>query len=397
MTHGPAATVLPSREGIIVRNRWFGSRFVPFDDIATFDAGDLMTSDGMTFGPSPGDAEAVRVALAPPVATGSVSRDAPALSTYVSGPWSPARAVRTLAAMASAAGASDVHIEPHGHHYQTRLRLVGQLEDFSTFSLGDGARLIAALKHDAGCLPYRSDLVQEGRIRRDGIAADVRASFLPTALGERAALRLFGSLIPLGSLGLPAAVLTGLSSALQGRRGLVLVAGPSGAGKTTTLYAALAHLARGSADAHLSIEDPVEQRLRPAGIPVDQIELCPERGLTAEAVLVGALRQDVNVLAVGEIRTRGEADLALQAAHTGRLVLAGIHAGSAAEASRRMVDLGADPVTLADTLRAVLFQRLATIACPACAPGCDPTCTVCRGTRRQRVPEAELLTFGGGR
>ncbi|MCP4025100.1 MAG: Flp pilus assembly complex ATPase component [Sphingomonas sp.] len=130
---------------------------------------------------------------------------------------------------------------------------------------------------------------------------------------------------------------------LEQPSGLVLIAGPSGGGKTTTVYAALAYLAARRSGAHLSIEDPVEQRLRLAGIPVDQVELSPERGLDAEAALVGALRQDVDVVALSEIRTAGEAALAVKAAHTGRLVVAGLHAGSATEARQRMLDLDADP------------------------------------------------------
>src|SRR5207302_2159646 len=120
-------------------------------------------------------------------------------------------------------------------------------------------------------------------------------------------------------LGLPAAVRAAFERALDAPRGLIVVAGASGAGKTTTLYAALAHLAASRGGAHLSIEDPVEQRLRAAGIAVDQVELEPSRGITGESTLCAALRQDVDVIAVGEIRSAAEARLAIQAAHTGRL------------------------------------------------------------------------------
>ena len=239
-----------------------------------------------------------------------------------------------------------------------------------------GLRLIAALKHLSGCLPYRSDLVQEGRVPRPGVAADVRTSFLPTATGERAALRLFGRLRTLGDLGLPDPERAALEALLAAPSGLVLVAGATGAGKTTTIYAALAWLAASRSGAHLSLEDPVEQRLRAAGIPVDQVELRPERGLDAAAALAGALRQDVDVLAVGEIRTGAEAGLALQAAHTGRLVLAGVHAASTGEARQRLLDLGVDPSVLAVTLRGVVHQRLVPVACEPCA--------ACAGGGRRR-------------
>ena len=132
----------------------------------------------------------------------------------------------------------------------------------------------------------------------------------------------------------------------------------------------------------------MEQRLRVAGIPVDQIELDPARGLSAEAMLVAALRQDVDVLCVGEIRTAAEARLALEAAHTGRLVLAGLHAGSAAEARQRLIDLGAEEPLLNATLRGVLFQELVTRPCGCAEPA---VCRRCRGAGRRRETSAELV------
>jgi len=215
----------------------------------------------------------------------------------------------------------------------------------------------------------------------------VRASFLPTATGERVALRLFGRLRALDELGLTADVLAALRGLLDHPSGLVLVAGPSGGGKTTTVYAALAHLAARRGGAHLSIEDPVEQRLRVAGVPVDQVELAPERGLTAEVALVGALRQDVDVIALSEVRTPAEARLAVHAAHTGRLVVAGLHAGSAAEARQRLLDLGVEEAVLATTLRGVLHQRLRAAAC---AGDCGADCPRCAGTGRVRVVQTSL-------
>jgi type II secretory ATPase GspE/PulE/Tfp pilus assembly ATPase PilB-like protein len=219
------------------------------------------------------------------------------------------------------------------------------------------------------------------------VAADVRASFLPTAFGERAALRLYGELLALGELGLSEDLVAGFEALLAAPSGLLLVAGPSGGGKTTTVYAALRHLAQRRGGAHLSVESPIEQRLRLAGVPVDQVELDPERGLDAEAVLRGALRQDLDVVALAEIRSPGEAALALRAAHTGRLVLAGIHAGSAVEARQRMLDLGAEPGILSETLRGVLHQRLVTVACAECG---GRGCRSCHGTGRRRRPDAEL-------
>ncbi|MDP3233835.1 MAG: ATPase, T2SS/T4P/T4SS family [Myxococcales bacterium] len=319
--------------------------------------------------------------------TGVLSTDAAEFSRYLSGPWAPLRAASALLDIATKANASDVHLEPGLELVEVRLRQMGELSTFATLSQPHARRLTAALKSLAGCLPYRFDLVQEGRVPRPGVTADVRASFVPTALGERIALRLFGRLLSLDALELPADVRSRFERALtQTASGLIIVAGPSGGGKTTTLYAALAHLATHRRGAHLSLEDPVEQRLRVAGVPVDQVELSPERGLTGEAALVAALRQDIDVLAVGEVRTAAEAGLALRAAHTGRLVLAGLHAGSTTEARQRLLDLGLEASLLEQTLVAVLHQRLETRTCDDGATSCPR----CHGLGRSRVVAGDL-------
>ena len=375
-----------SREGIRLPKRWFGAEFIPFDEMTEMESGGVRLSSGALRRLPEPLRVIVTTALSPPKATGHLTEDAAALLAWLEGSWSPLRAGHALLAMATTAGASDIHIEADGDAHRVRLRLAGTMVNFAILPAGGiGTRLIAALKHLAGCLPYRSDVVQEGRIPRAGVAADARASFMPTALGERVALRLFGQLHDLDALGL-GPLTQQLTRLLQHRSGLVIIAGPSGGGKTTTVYAALAFLAAHRDGAHLSIEDPGEQRLRIAGIPVDQVELCPERGLTAEAALVGALRQDVDVIALGEVRRPEEARLALEAAHTGRLVIIGLHAGSPAQARQRMCDLGADSTVLDATLRGVLHQHLETIPCP------EGPCPRCAQTGRIRRPVATLWT-----
>lgn len=381
----PSSVDPVAREGLELRGRWGRREFVPFDAVESLTELGLTLTRGGAHRLAPAHRVDAERALSPPQPSGERGADATAFERYTAGPWSPVRAAEALLKMAASAGASDVHLEAEADRFQLRFRLAGDLDDFATLDPATGRRLIAALKHVSGCLPYRSDVVQEGRVPRDGVAADVRTSFLPTALGERGALRLFGRLMTLDELGLDADADRLLRDALALPSGLLLVAGPSGGGKTTTVYAALAHLTASRTGAHLSIEDPVEQRLRLAGIPVDQVELCPERGLTAEAALVGALRQDVDVVALAEIRTAGEARLALQAAHTGRLVIAGIHAGSAAEARQRMLDLDADASVLDATLRGVLHQRLDSGPCP-----CGAGCGACAGTGRTRRPVARF-------
>lgn len=376
-----------SREGVHLPRRWLGADFIPFDEMVSVEGNYIVLSSGERRRLSAEGRVSVEAALRAPAPEGVLTRDAATWCSYAEGAWSPRRASRSLLSAAEALSASDIHIEAMGDAHQVRLRVSGELVLFASVPSATGRRLLAALKHLSGCMPYRSDLVQEGRIPRPGVAADVRASFMPTATGERGALRLFGRLYGITELGLPEAVSSRLCSLLLSPSGLVLIAGPSGGGKTTTVYAALSYLSSRRGGAHLSIEDPVEQRLRVAGIGVDQVELNPSRGLTAEAALVGALRQDVDVLALGEIRRASEAALALEAAHTGRLVVAGLHAGSAQEASQRMCDLGADPAVLRETLRGVLHQRLTTVPCPL---GDAPDCPRCRGIGRVRVPSATL-------
>lgn len=376
-----------SLEGLTLRTRWLGREFIPFDEVSHLEARALRLHSGARHALPANEVVLAQRALSAPAATGVSPDDAAALLAYLDGAWSPARAARALLEMASAAGASDVHLESEPGAVAVLFRCVGVLAPFLSIPAARGARLLAALKHLSGCLPWRRDVFQEGRVSREGVAADVRASFVPTALGERAALRLFGKLRTLEQLGLDAPLLAQLKTLLEAPRGLLLLAGASGAGKTTTLYAALAHLAASRGGAHLSLEDPVEQRLRVAGIPVAQVELSPERGLTGEAALVAALRQDLDVLAVGEIRTGPEAELAVRAAHTGRLVLAGVHAGSTAEARQRLLELGVDRAVLNATLVGVLHQRLETRDCEPCE---GARCGRCAGQRRLRIPVATL-------
>lgn len=342
-------------DGIWVR-RYGRKRLMRFDDIARIDGRVVYSAFGFKTRVKSDVAVRLREILAGP------QQDGDALASYCVSPHASRVAASTLLRIAEQREATDVHIEPQGDDALVRLREAGELETLCELPERAARRLTAVLKGWAGCLPYRRDRVQEGRIPRDGVAADIRASFIPTALGERVALRLFGKLRSLDELGLDDATRSELETLLSRPRGLLVVAGGSGAGKTTTLYAALLHLSRTRAGkAHLSLEDPVEQRLRVAGVGVDQVELDPERGRSAEEMLVAALRQDVDVLSVGEIRTAREAALAVEAAHTGRLVLAGLHAGTLDEASVRLTELGVDTDKLTHTLVGTMYQELETV------------------------------------
>ncbi|MDP2341090.1 MAG: ATPase, T2SS/T4P/T4SS family [Deltaproteobacteria bacterium] len=358
------------RDGLELPRRWRASTLVFFDDVAAVDAGVVVLKNGARVTAGSDVAAVVARAISPPPPVADVDAAAAAWGSWLGGPRCARRGALALIEAARALGATDVHLEP-GPSVTIRVRIEGELVPLCSCAVDDAAPLLAALKGLARCLPYRRDVVQEGRIAgaAGAVAADVRASFVPTALGERAALRLFGRLFTLDELELDPAVLEGVRAALQRPSGLFVVAGATGAGKTTTLYAALTEIAVTRAGAHLSLEDPVEQRLRLAGIAVDQIDLDPARGITAESMLVAALRQDVDVVAVGEVRTPAEARLALHAAHTGRLVLCGIHAGSAIEARQRLLDLGLDATELDGTLHAILHQRLPSTKSPEGSSG----------------------------
>jgi len=343
-------------------------------------------------------AAAVATAIVAPAVDGALTQISAAWSAWLSGPRCARRAAIGLLALARHVEASDLHLESGPKTAVVRLRIDGELVEVAAMPTAQVPSIVAAWKGLAGCLPYRTDLVQEGRVdgvASDGIVGDVRASFVPTMWGERVALRLFGRLRRMKDLDLTPSAQARLDDVLREPAGLVVVAGATGAGKTTTMYAALAEIASRRGGAHVSLEDPVEQRLRAAGIPVDQIELDPERGRTAESMLAALLRQDVDVVAVGEVRTPAEAKLAVHAAHTGRLVWCGLHASTIDEARQRLLDLEVDPAVLGTTLRAVLVQRLVTVPCDgidatSAGAACDDRCPRCRGRGRRRRLELSI-------
>lgn len=371
-----------THDGIELRRFPFGRvRRIPFDELLRVEGERVLLADGARLRVEAPLSARVAEILAGPSFAGSVAETGRAFAEFVRGPFGARATARRLLELASALHATDVHLEPTLESAELRLRVLGELQTFCTVPIDVARRLTAALKGLSGCLPYRHDLVQEGRIQREGIGADIRASFVPASFGDRVALRLFGRLATLDGLSLEPTPREALEALLSARTGLVLIAGSTGAGKTTTIYAALAHLAANARGAILSLEDPVEQRLRLAGFAVDQVELAPERGFTGEALLAAALRQDVDVIAVGEIRTPAEARLAVEAAATGRLVLAGIHAGSSDEARQRMTDLGVEPGRLRSALRGVVHQSLRTVRCDC---GEVKGCGACGGLGQRR-------------
>lgn len=258
------------------------------------------------------------------------------------------------------AGASDLHLDPGEGGVAVRMRCDGVLAEVGREPAEIGARLVARLKALADLLAYRTDLPQEGRIAADrsGIGVELRVATYPTIRGERVALRLDApgnAPRDLESLGLPDGVREDLARALEAPEGVVLLTGPSGSGKTTTLYSGLRHLTRLEPPRCIvTVEDPVEREI--AGVV--QTEVNRASGLGFAAALRSLLRQDPDVVLVGEIRDRETAEVALEAGLTGHLVASTIHAGTAPRVFARLAELGAEPFVVTTAVRGVLAQRL---------------------------------------
>lgn len=307
------------------------------------------------------------------------------------------------------AGASDVHCQPISEGLEIRWRVDGVLQPVATIPGKVAANVVARLKVLADLLTYRTDVPQEGRIRVAPGAPEMRLSTFPTVLGEKAVVRMFAAaerFLRLDDLGLPDDIREGLSRGLDETSGAIVLAGPAGGGKTTTLYAALRELAarRPGERSLATLEDPVEAIV--PGVAQSQVNLAA--GLTLEAGLRSLLRQDPEVLAIGEVRDRSTAEIALQAALTGHLTLTTFHAGGACEVIGRLLDMGIEPYAVRSGVRAVIAQRLVRRPCPSCSELSDRPadflglpvahatiprgCDACRSTGyRGRAVLAEIL------
>ncbi|UCH49317.1 MAG: type II secretion system ATPase GspE [Betaproteobacteria bacterium] len=277
--------------------------------------------------------------------------------------------VRMLNAMLSQAvreGASDVHVEPFESHSVVRYRVDGTLRDVVRPRSALHAALVSRIKIMANMDIAEKRLPQDGRImlRLGGRPIDVRVSTLPAAHGERIVLRLLdkerGSLAP-EKLGMAPDTLESFSSLVRQSHGIVLVTGPTGSGKTTTLYAMLSRLDTQTTNV-LTVEDPIEYDLPGIG----QTQVNPRIDMTFARALRAILRQDPDVIMIGEIRDRETAQIAVQASLTGHLVLATLHTNDAVSAVTRLLDMEIEPFLLSSTLLGVLGQRLLRKLCTAC-------------------------------
>ncbi|MEM8961368.1 MAG: GspE/PulE family protein [Acidobacteriota bacterium] len=265
--------------------------------------------------------------------------------------------------------ASDLHLQPRADGCHIALRVDGELNRIGTVDSTVQPRLIRRFKVLADLVTYRTNTPQDGRFSIDtrGEPVEVRVSVLPTEFGESVVLRFAGVGIgtrDIEALGMPDTMLERLRALLERPEGLIVLTGPTGSGKTTTLYAALGqiHRERGEVARIATIEDPVEVRL-----PfLSQTAVKPALGLDFAAGLRAVLRQDPNVLMVGEIRDRETAKIAVQAGLTGHLILTTLHADAAAGVFNRLIDLDVDASLVSSAVLASLSQRLLRRLCPDC-------------------------------
>jgi general secretion pathway protein E len=262
--------------------------------------------------------------------------------------------------------ASDIHIEPYENELEVRMRVDGILHRVLSPPKIIQDALISRVKIMARLDIAEKRLPQDGRIRLliGGQDIDLRVSIVPTAYGERAVLRLLNrkqGLIGLYEMGLDRNDETTFEALLVRTSGILLVTGPTGSGKTTTLYAALNRVHTEEKNI-ITVEDPVEYQLKGIG----QIQVNPRIGLTFASGLRSILRQDPDVIMVGEIRDYETAEIAIQASLTGHLVLSTLHTTDASSAVIRLVDMGMEPFLVAFSLSAVLAQRLVRTLCPHC-------------------------------
>lgn len=273
-------------------------------------------------------------------------------------------------------GASDIHLEPSRSGTRVRYRVDGALRDLMKPPAGMHAAIVSRIKVIGKMDIAEKRLPQEGRVRivAEGREIDLRVSSMPTLLGEKIVVRVLDKAnlsVRLEQLGMPTATLDVFLRVLRQPHGLVLVTGPTGSGKTTTLYSALDVL-RSPERNIVTVEDPVEYQLD----LVSQIQVRDAIGMSFARALRSILRQDPDVIMVGEIRDEETARVATQAALTGHQVLATLHTNDAAGAVARLIDMGIESYLLSSALNGVMAQRLARTICPSCVTKYYPTVEV---------------------
>jgi len=281
--------------------------------------------------------------------------------------------LRTLFEDAVQARSSDIHIEPDETVVRIRQRIDGVLQEQVMKEKRVNAALVLRLKLMAGLNISEKRLPQDGRfnVRVKGRSIDVRVSTMPVQYGESVVMRLLDQsegLLNLESTGMPPKLLERFRKLIKKPHGLVLVTGPTGSGKTTTLYGALSELNNAEVKI-ITAEDPVEYRLP----RITQVQVNPKIGLEFSSILRSALRQDPDIILVGEMRDQETAEIGLRAAMTGHLVLSTLHTNDSISSAMRLIDMGAEPFLVASSLLGVVAQRLVRRVCDNCKETYEPS------------------------
>ena len=292
--------------------------------------------------------------------------------------------------------ASDIHIEPDEKELRIRFRLDGVLRVQTVTDRRIASALVSRVKLMAGLDISEKRLPQDGRtnVRIREKSIDVRISTMPIQYGESVVMRLlnpFAGVLSLEQVGMPKYVLPRFRSMIHNPNGMVLVTGPTGSGKTTTLYAALKELNRPEYKI-LTAEDPVEYRL--AGI--NQVQVNTRIELTFAKVLRSMLRQDPDIILIGEMRDQETAEIGLRAAMTGHLVLSTLHTNDAISTALRLLDMGVEPYMVAASLRAIVSQRLVRRICESCAEPYELPAAQMAIVRAEAGDKADSLKFKRG-
>lgn len=279
------------------------------------------------------------------------------------------KGINAILSQAIKSQASDIHFEPGEKYLRVRNRLDGVLNDVKQLNLSEHPEILSRIKIMSKLDIAEKRRPQDGRIRFgiDDRLVDIRVSIIPTDFGEKAVLRILDKeqlKLDLNSLGFADDQLRLFRNNIASTSGIILVTGPTGSGKTTTLYAALNHLKSSSINIS-TVEDPIEYNLD----GINQTQVKPDINLTFAAMLRALLRQDPNIIMVGEIRDRETLEIAIRAAQTGHLVLSTVHTNSGVSTVTRLLDLGTEPFLLASSLRMIVAQRLVRKICGNCSTG----------------------------
>lgn len=290
-------------------------------------------------------------------------------------------------------GSSDIHIEPYEKRARVRYRIDGQLIERFEVELMNFPSLVNKIKIFAKLDIAQKRLPQDGRIhiQTNKVNQELRVSSLPTLYGEKIVLRLLGNStdhLEIQSIGMNNSQLAEYLKAVEKPHGIVLISGPTGSGKTTTLYATLKHLNHVGTNI-MTVEDPIEYTLE----GINQVQLNEAIDLTFEAALKSFLRQDPDIIMLGEIRDGKTAQMAIRAALTGHLVLSTIHTNSAWETINRLIDMGVPAFLIANTLNVSVAQRLVRLLCPHCKQ-IEPSSAIPKNLCLDQLPDV-IYTHNG--